>query len=105
MGKKDWRHSKEWRLVRRKRLELDNYTCVVCGSKSRLAVHHINHASFFKEQRLDINNLVTLCTSCHSRFHNDFKYGYRKKCTRYDWNNFLELVKYFKFKFTNKDGR
>jgi len=45
--------------------ERDNYTCQKCGCKKYLQVHHINNFKNFKEQRLDINNGITLCKECH----------------------------------------
>jgi len=99
MGKRNWRNSPEYRKWHKRVLERDNYTCQICGAKENLVAHHINHASYFPEQRFDVNNGVTLCYECHMNFHNNFKRSYRQKCTRYDWDNFVVLANYFKRKF------
>lgn len=49
-------------------LDRDNYTCQYCGAKNtRLEVHHV----VFKSQggSDDLDNLVTLCESCHHNLH------------------------------------
>ena len=49
--------------------ERDNWTCQACGLKTKntykLCVHHIDED--IKNDNLD--NLVTLCRSCHTRLH------------------------------------
>ena len=51
--------------------ERDNYTCQCCGfigkeNDGKLRAHHLNNYLDFPEQRLDINNGITLCKDCHS---------------------------------------
>jgi len=44
--------------------ERDNYRCQYCGdNKSRLDIHHID----YNKDNNFINNLITLCASCHSK--------------------------------------
>lgn len=69
-----------WKEQRSKARERDNYTCQGCGIKEseyekELSVHHIIPLRDFKtednfnyEQANDLSNLVTLCSSCHSRW-------------------------------------
>lgn len=50
--------------------ERDNYKCQSCGvpqieCTSKLSVHHINEI----KTDLNINNLISLCRSCHGRIH------------------------------------
>lgn len=52
-------------------LKRDNYTCQYCGQISRdLNVHHLNSYHWDKENRTNINNGITLCSTCHNDFHN-----------------------------------
>ena len=60
----------EWSSRREAILNRDNYTCQICGKKNtRLEVHHI----IFRSQggTDDENNLITLCSECHSDIHNE----------------------------------
>ncbi len=64
-------YGKDWtEIIRSKVKSRDNYTCQMCGinkneSKYLLVVHHKD------ENKLNnsIDNLVTLCSSCHSKLH------------------------------------
>ena len=50
-------------------LERDDYTCVHCGSEYFVEVHHKQKRSILRDDRMD--NLVTLCISCHSKEHQE----------------------------------
>jgi hypothetical protein len=64
-GYKKW--SKEVR-------ERDNYTCQICGENNRrMVAHHLESYDTNEELRLDLNNGITLCQSCHNEFHNRYK--------------------------------
>ena len=52
-------------------LDRDNHKCVICGSIENLEVHHIKMFSQFPEERLNIDNGVTLCRRCHMRVHKE----------------------------------
>src|ERR1051325_7933255 len=52
----------------------DEYQCRICGKdKPRLHPHHMDGFHWSVERRFDVNNGVTLCKSCHERFHS--RYG------------------------------
>lgn len=59
---------KSWRDKVYKR---DNWTCQKCGARSKknkkvaIEAHHIKSWSEYPELRLDIDNGITLCKSCH----------------------------------------
>lgn len=55
----------------------DNYTCQCCGydNGGTLTAHHQNSWHWDKDNRFNIENGVTLCESCHHRFHKE--YGYK----------------------------
>ena len=93
----DWRHSKKYRKWRIKVIRRDK-VCVVCGSKNKREAHHKNHAMYFKEERFNVDNGVTLCKHCHSVFHTSFKRSYRTKCTEYDFSQFIELLERMEIK-------
>lgn len=73
-----------WTEQREKRLEKDDYQCVVCGVNEdeylektgrTLDVHHITpRRKFIEDGELDyesanrLNNLITMCRSCHMRW-------------------------------------
>lgn len=58
---------KNWRLSIFKR---DNFTCLKCNNRSNIInAHHILGYAKFPEHRYDINNGITLCYSCHKKFH------------------------------------
>ena len=64
----------EWRT---QVFERDKYTCQICGDNKggNLVAHHLNGYHWDKKARVDINNGVTLCESCHDDFHSIYGYG------------------------------
>jgi len=59
MSQRDAYQSK-YLAVREDVLKRDNYSCVKCGSKTVLEVHHV-----FGYENNEKDNLQTLCTYCH----------------------------------------
>lgn len=56
--------------------ERDNHQCTVCGKKENLSIHHIDGngwSSPKEEKNNDIDNLITLCHSCHARLHRELE--------------------------------
>ncbi len=47
----------------------DAMTCQICGSHENLHAHHIFSRRKFPHLRLNVDNGVTLCGSCHPRWH------------------------------------
>ena len=57
----------EYEELRLHILRRDSWRCQVCGSMTKLEVHHQQFRS--QSGSDDENNLMTLCYSCHSREH------------------------------------
>ena len=91
MKKKNWRHTKEYKHWRINIIRRDK-VCQICNTRKHREAHHLNHSMYFKDERFDINNGITLCKHCHSVFHTSFKRSYRTKCTKYDFLQFKELI-------------
>jgi len=54
----------------------DEYTCKLCNSKGgKLNAHHIKSWNSHKEDRFNLDNGITLCESCHKKFHSNYGYG------------------------------
>lgn len=51
----------------------DNYTCKICGKKQKKVSHSVHHIDYNKKN-CNINNLITLCVSCHikTNFNRDY---------------------------------
>jgi len=89
----EWRRTKEYRLWKIAVIRRDKQ-CVICGSKVGRHAHHINHATYFPDQRFDVDNGVCLCDKCHMNFHCNFMRSYRSKCERADFLNYIVLIQY-----------
>ena len=62
--------SPNWRFKRETRFNIDKGICQSCGKTIYLNsfhCHHLNYASLFNE---DMEDLVSLCYSCHQEKHN-----------------------------------
>ncbi len=69
-GIDDSRDSYAYRMWRLAVFKRDKFTCQKCRSKKNLVAHHCmeRYAQNVK-RRLDVNNGVTLCRSCHAEIH------------------------------------
>ena len=67
-------------------LKRDMFTCQKCGSNRKLCVHHINNYANFKNERLNVDNGITLCQECHKEIHKKLgKFSLRKSFN--EWIN------------------
>ena len=59
----------EWRRLRRAACERDGWRCTVegCGAVGALEVHHKLSVRERPDLALELDNLVTVCRSCHFR--------------------------------------
>ena len=61
------RQTREWAVLKRQIHRRDGYRCCLCGDNdAQLHVHHNNYANYAQEK---LEDLITLCSSCHQRFH------------------------------------
>ena len=63
--------------LQKKRLEIlqiDNFSCVVCGNGidtyTKVHVHHLSYRKGCIPLEFDINDMIVLCQKCHQRNHN-----------------------------------
>jgi hypothetical protein len=76
----------EWR---KQVFERDNYTCQVCGVGGHVHAHHLNGYHWAKDQRIEVNNGITLCDNCHDEYHLIFgSYGN----TREQFEEYIEGI-------------
>lgn len=80
-----FRWSRVWRNKRNSVVERDNYLCQVCKDNKKyvyegLEVHHIVPIEEDYRLRLEEDNLITLCVSCHKEADlNKIKRNYLKE--------------------------
>ena len=78
-------NSIEWKQRRHSVLVRDQYTCQICNSTSNLQVHHMSYKNLFHEP---LDDLITLCDTCHANIHNTF--GYPQTVEQYQqWSHML----------------
>lgn len=54
---------------REKALERDGYKCVLCGEVNEVSVHHKDCSGQTDKPNHELDNLITLCKSCHTKQH------------------------------------
>lgn len=82
-----------WEELRERRLRRDNYECMMCNGrwndgkhkplkiqlKKAQAVHHIKSLEGHPELAQDIDNLISLCNTCHNIVEGRYKVWKHKK--------------------------
>lgn len=84
--------NKRWRSAVVKR---DNHTCQKCNNtitSTKLNVHHIMSYLDNEPLRFDVDNGITLCVKCHTRFHKMFGKGS---------NNVQQLLEFMNLQLTS----
>lgn len=90
-----WRNTREYRVWRAFIIRRDK-VCQVCGTRLSRHAHHIESGAYNEELRFDVGNGICLCSGCHIQYHTNFNRSYRVKATRYNFDNFLSIIEYFK---------
>jgi 5-methylcytosine-specific restriction endonuclease McrA len=63
----DRRRTQEWAILKRQVHRRDGYRCRLCGRDDvQLHVHHRTYETYAEER---LEDLITLCRSCHEHFH------------------------------------
>lgn len=60
----------------KKNVKSRDKVCQCCGDigvNGELEIHHIFSVAKYKELASDEGNMITLCKSCHSRYHNRYE--------------------------------
>jgi len=91
----NYRKTREYRLWRAAVIRRDK-VCRVCKSNKHREAHHLDSYYYFPYKRTDLENGVCLCKRCHIAFHTMYKKSFRQKCTKDDFENFMDLVEYIK---------
>lgn len=65
--------SKFTKSLKRKVKKRDNHTCQICKAKEKSTVFHVHHIDYNKDN-CSMDNLITLCNSCHSKTNFNRKY-------------------------------
>lgn len=73
----DFYNSPEWERIRQAAIARDHALCQDCLKEHRITpydtVHHIDPIKSEWNKRLDLDNLVCLCESCHQERHRRMK--------------------------------
>lgn len=76
-------HSKEWNVVRERVRQRDNGLCLLClankNIRSMNVVHHIEELRTNYSKRVDVNNLICLCSKCHNVVHGEYDKGNKRE--------------------------
>jgi 5-methylcytosine-specific restriction endonuclease McrA len=60
-----------WKIITAKVKQMHNYTCQLCGKSGvQLHTHHPSNYSFRGFEINHLDDLMCLCSDCHSKFHN-----------------------------------
>ena len=62
--------TKHWLELRKKKLDSVEHKCELCYSSKRLQIHH---KTYIRKGNELLNDLIVLCSRCHSKFHNKVK--------------------------------
>lgn len=57
-----------WPTLRLECLDRDDHMCQVCGTTNNLQVHHIHYDGIY-EMTFTLDQLLTVCRSCHEEIH------------------------------------
>ena len=106
MNYEDYLKSDTWRILRKKRLQLDHFRCCYCGKVAKV-VHHLKYIYPKKDK---LKNVRSMCNDCHEWWHKEFE-TLPVSHTEDNFHKFIELKfqnlsrKEIKIYFINKYRR
>lgn len=69
----------------------NNFQCVICGTHENLRAHHLNSWNLFPNERLNVDNGITLCHAHHMDFHREYGRGNNTRSQFLEW--YFKLLK------------
>lgn len=95
-------NSKEWKKIRKRVKRRDKGLCLYCLLVNNVIstgdlVHHIVEEKEDKSLRLELDNLIMLCSSCHNEVHREYEKNDISKIKMQ--NKLKELVEIIKNEF------
>jgi hypothetical protein len=87
-------YNKNFELIQWRKLvfQRDNFVCNICGKNGGVNAHHKDSWDLSKDRRYDLSNGITLCRSCHKKFHMFYGWG---KNTEAQYNEFQKTNSIF----------
>lgn len=84
-------HEPELKIWRKAILDRDLYACVRCHDSKggNLNAHHVLPWNSHPDDRLSVDNGITLCALCHRSYHS--RYGHSDKCNRKTLEEFTDF--------------
>ena len=67
---KDFIKTIYWKCIAYEKKRISGFSCQTCNSKESLNVHHKTYNHHGEEHNYINNDLICLCSKCHSLFHN-----------------------------------
>lgn len=77
-------NNRRWPALRLAAKRRDDYRCVKCGARGRLEVDHIEPVRLRPDLAFSLENLQSLCPSCHARKTNE-EMGRKPNPARVAW--------------------
>lgn len=110
--KENNRNSPEYREWRAQVVERDGYKCALCGSEEDIHAHHKDAYKWSIENRINVDNGVTLCKLHHKLFHSIYGRGTNTSSQYYEYEKIIkatiyvmEEIDYEKSMLNSKEGR
>ena len=68
-----------WKKIRKLVLTRDKHQCIKCGSTIKLSIHHVIPHKGSLELFYNVDNLITLCKTCHNAITGKHTHTFRSR--------------------------